>query len=205
MDIPSSSDQYRTLLESTRAIPWRLNWKTKQFDYIGPQIEALLGWPQDSWKTVDDWAARIHEQDRDRIVNFCISQSLSGIDHEADYKALKKDQGFVWMRDVVHVIRDGEDVEALVGFMFDISERKALEQSLQQAHDELKASNHDLKEAMQAIKTIGGIIPVCAWCGHKIKSSKGEWIGVDQYIMTHTESTVSHGLCPDCKDGILTK
>ena len=137
MDSDSSADQYKTLLESTQAIPWRLNWKTQQFEYIGPQIEQLLGWPQDSWKTVEDWAARIHSDERDAVVNLCITQSMSGIDHEADYRALTKDGGFIWMRDVVHVIRSGEEVEALVGFMFDISERKRLEQTLETTNEEL--------------------------------------------------------------------
>ena len=41
------SSVYRTLLESTKAIPWKINWRTMRFEYIGPQIEALLGWPQD--------------------------------------------------------------------------------------------------------------------------------------------------------------
>lgn len=45
---------YKTLLESTRAIPWKIDWATMKFAYIGPQIELLLGWRQDSWLTVDD-------------------------------------------------------------------------------------------------------------------------------------------------------
>ncbi|XZG70596.1 hypothetical protein ACTSKR_01710 [Chitinibacteraceae bacterium HSL-7] len=39
---------YRTLLESTLAIPWKIDWASMRFAYIGPQIETLLGWPQDS-------------------------------------------------------------------------------------------------------------------------------------------------------------
>lgn len=35
---------YETLLESTRAIPWKVDWASMTFAYIGPQIEALLGW-----------------------------------------------------------------------------------------------------------------------------------------------------------------
>ncbi|WP_431137875.1 hypothetical protein, partial [Psychroserpens mesophilus] len=31
---------YRTLLESTKAIPWKIDWATMKFAYIGPQIEA---------------------------------------------------------------------------------------------------------------------------------------------------------------------
>jgi NADPH:quinone reductase-like Zn-dependent oxidoreductase len=43
---------YRTLLESTKAIPWKIDWATMKFAYIGPQIEALLGWRSDSWVSV---------------------------------------------------------------------------------------------------------------------------------------------------------
>ena len=80
---------YKTLLESTLAIPWSIDWATKQFSYIGPQIEKLLGWKQDSWKSVQDWADRMHRDDRDHVLNFCVSQSVAGIDHEADYPCFK--------------------------------------------------------------------------------------------------------------------
>lgn len=110
-----------------------------EFTYIGPQIETLLGWPPASWVSVDDWADRMHPDDRERVVNFCVSQSQSGVDHEADYRALTRDGGYVWIRDVVHVIRTAAgEVEALVGFMFDISERKKTEQELLRLHKELE-------------------------------------------------------------------
>lgn len=134
------SDVYRTLLESTRAIPWKIDWATASFTYIGPQIESLLGWTPDSWVTVNDWASRMHPDDRDRVVNFCISQSQSGVDHEADYRALTARGGYVWIRDVVHVVRDAQgNVEALVGFMFDITERKRSEEQLLRLQQELEA------------------------------------------------------------------
>lgn len=131
---------YKTLLESTKAIPWKIDWATMKFSYIGPQIEPLLGWSQDSWVSVEDWAARMHPEDRERVVNFCVSQSKSGIDHEADYRALTKDKGYVWIRDVVHVMRNAAgEVESLVGFMFDISERKKTEEQLLALQQELQA------------------------------------------------------------------
>ncbi|MBP5987654.1 MAG: sensor domain-containing diguanylate cyclase [Azonexus sp.] len=131
---------YKTLLESTKAIPWKINWKTKQFDYVGPQIEELLGWPQNSWLTAIDWIERIHAEDREETVNYCVGQSENGIDHEADYRALKADGGYVWIRDVVHVIRDSDGVTTdLVGFMFDISERKRMEELLLTLNKQLEA------------------------------------------------------------------
>lgn len=129
----AATDQavYKTLLESTKAIPWKIDWKTMTFAYIGPQIESLLGWSQASWVSAEDWATRMHPDDREKVVQFCISQSQNGVDHEADYRALTAAGDYVWIRDVVHVLRDDNgEVESLIGFMFDISERKKTEEQL---------------------------------------------------------------------------
>lgn len=137
---PTDATVYKTLLESTKAIPWQIDWKTLQFTYIGPQIEQLLGWTPSSWVTVQDWAERMHPDDRERVVNFCVAQSQAGTDHEADYRALTRDGGLVWIRDVVHVVRDADgEVESLIGFMFDISERKKTEQKLLDLQRELES------------------------------------------------------------------
>ena len=129
---PAATDSavYKTLLESTKAIPWRIDWQTMTFSYIGPQIESLLGWTPESWVGINDWVSRMHPDDRDYVVDFCVSQSKAGVDHEADYRALTQDGNYVWIRDVVHVVRKDGEVEALVGFMFDISERKKTEEHL---------------------------------------------------------------------------
>ncbi|BDB26676.1 sensor domain-containing diguanylate cyclase [Cupriavidus sp. P-10] len=133
------STVYRTLLESTKAIPWKIDWATMAFTYIGPQIEALLGWAPSTWKTVNDWAERMHPDDRAAVVEFCVAQSQAGTDHEADYRALTRDGGYVWLRDVVHVVRNAQGgVDSLVGFMFDISERKRTEEELARLQQELE-------------------------------------------------------------------
>ena len=130
---------YRTLLESTKAIPWRIDWAMMRFTYIGPQIEALLGWSPSSWQSVNDWADRIHEEDRQKTVDFCVAQSQQGVDHEADYRAITRQGEYVWIRDVVHVVRrpDGS-VDSLVGFMFDITARKQAEEKILQLQRELE-------------------------------------------------------------------
>lgn len=137
--IENNNDVYKTLLESTKAIPWKIDWATLKFSYIGPQIENLLGWSPESWVSVEDWAARMHPEDRDWVVNFCVGQSKAGVDHEADYRAMTKDGEYIWIRDVVHVKRNDQgEVEALVGFMFDISERKKTEHRLLDLQKELE-------------------------------------------------------------------
>jgi PAS domain S-box/diguanylate cyclase (GGDEF) domain len=132
-------DVYRTLLESTRAIPWKIDWTSMGFAYIGPQIESLLGWEPSSWVSVQDWADRMHPEDRTWAVDFCVAQSKAGVDHEADYRALCKNGEYVWIRDVVHVVRNADgSVDSLIGFMFDISERKRTEQKLIDMQKELE-------------------------------------------------------------------
>ncbi|MBW8329096.1 MAG: sensor domain-containing diguanylate cyclase [Thiobacillus sp.] len=138
-DLETDSAVYKTLLESTKAIPWKIDWATLQFTYIGPQIESLLGWAPTSWVSVEDWAARMHPDDREQVVNFCVAQSKAGTDHEADYRALTRDGSYVWIRDVVHVVRkENGDVDSLVGFMFDITERKTTEEKLATLQKELE-------------------------------------------------------------------
>jgi diguanylate cyclase (GGDEF)-like protein/PAS domain S-box-containing protein len=137
--IESDGAVYKTLLESTKAIPWKIDWNTMQFAYIGPQIEALLGWAPASWVSVQDWVDRMHPEDRTWAVDFCVAQSKAGIDHEADYRALCKNGEFVWIRDVVHVVRNADgEVDSLIGFMFDISERKRTEAKLLDMQRELE-------------------------------------------------------------------
>ena len=122
---------YKTLVESTKAIPWSIDWASRKFTYIGPQIEALLGWTPESWVSVEDWAARMHPEDQAQVVGFCVARSQEGADHEADYRALTRDGQYVWIRDVVHVVLDDQgNVSALAGFMFDIRERKRSEEKL---------------------------------------------------------------------------
>ena len=139
LEMENDSEVYKTLLESTNAIPWKIDWETMQFTYIGPQIEKLLGWQRDSWKSIEDWVERMHPDDRDEVVNFCVSQSKAGADHEADYRALTKDGNYIWIRDVVHVVRkENGEADSLIGFMFDITERKETEHKLIELQKELE-------------------------------------------------------------------
>lgn len=59
--------------------------------------------------------------------------------------------------------------------------------------------NKELSKALEEIKTLRGIIPLCSCC-KKIRDDKGYWQQVDQYITEHTEAVISHGMCLQCSD-----
>ncbi len=55
----------------------------------------------------------------------------------------------------------------------------------------------ELKNAREEIKSLRGIIPICASC-KKIRNDKGYWNQIEAYIRKHSEADFSHGICPDC-------
>jgi hypothetical protein len=54
-----------------------------------------------------------------------------------------------------------------------------------------------LQEALARVKTLTGILPICASC-KKIRDDRGYWNQVEAYVRDHTEAEFSHGICPDC-------
>ena len=55
----------------------------------------------------------------------------------------------------------------------------------------------ELQEALAEIKTLRGIVPICASC-KKIRDDQGHWHQVEVYVRDHTEAQFSHGMCPEC-------
>ncbi len=56
----------------------------------------------------------------------------------------------------------------------------------------------DLKKALQEVKTLGGLLPICANC-KKIRDDKGYWLQVEEYIKSHADVEFTHGICPECQ------
>lgn len=63
--------------------------------------------------------------------------------------------------------------------------------------DRLRATVEDLQKALAEVKTLRGIIPICAKC-KQVRDDAGFWTRVEEYIAAHTDADFSHGLCPDC-------
>ena len=54
-----------------------------------------------------------------------------------------------------------------------------------------------LQEALSQVKTLTGLLPICAWCKN-VRDDQGYWMRVEEYIQDHSDAKFSHGLCPDC-------
>ncbi len=75
---------------------------------------------------------------------------------------------------------------------------------LKSAEQEQRELVTQLQEAMANIKTLKGLLPMCAWC-KKIRNDKGYWEQVDEYIRGHSEASFTHGICPECMKEVARK
>lgn len=69
--------------------------------------------------------------------------------------------------------------------------------SLHFIQQELEEKNIKLENALNEIKTLRGILPICASC-KKIRNDDGYWEQIEKYIADHSEAEFSHGLCKEC-------
>ncbi|RME76781.1 MAG: response regulator [Chloroflexi bacterium] len=79
------------------------------------------------------------------------------------------------------------------------AELQAANEALKQRNAELEQRNAELQEALNTIKTLSGIVPICAWCHSKIQEESGEWVQLEVYFEKHSEAEFTHGICPSCK------
>ncbi|MCP4213019.1 MAG: hypothetical protein GY765_00095 [bacterium] len=84
-------------------------------------------------------------------------------------------------------------------FLLDYIRRHTYEKSLliQTRNLEIHKQNAELEKAFEEIKTLGGLLPICANC-KSIRDNEGYWHQLEKYIEAHTGAEFSHSLCEDC-------
>ena len=81
---------------------------------------------------------------------------------------------------------------------------KQAEDALMETKKEQEATIEKLQKALEEIKTLRGLIPICAWC-KKIRDDEGYWDELEVYLSKHSEAVFSHGLCPECSKAMKKK
>ena len=74
---------------------------------------------------------------------------------------------------------------------------RQLQKDVEGKNTRLRELNRDLQSALDEIKTLRGIIPICANC-KKIRDDDDSWQRIENYISAHSEAVFSHSICPDC-------
>lgn len=185
-----SEDKYRSLVETTSDWIWEVD-QNSIYIYASPKVKDLLGYEpiEVIGKTPFDL---MPEDEVERVGGlfrgiFDSRESFNGLENTN----LHKDgQHVVLETSGVPVLDKDGNLVGYRGMDRDISDRK-------QGEEEREKLIVKLQDAISNIKTLKGMLPICASC-KKIRDDKGYWNQIEAYIREHSEAEFSHGICPEC-------
>jgi diguanylate cyclase (GGDEF)-like protein len=76
------------------------------------------------------------------------------------------------------------------------------QEQLRDLNRKLQEANQNLSQALAEVKTLRGLIPICARC-KRIRDDDGLWDQIETYISQHSEAVFSHGVCPECAKALF--
>lgn len=76
-------------------------------------------------------------------------------------------------------------------------QERARQRTLSAANQMLEEANRELRSAMAEVRTLSGLIPICAKC-KKVRDDRGYWESVESYISSRSDALFSHGICNEC-------
>ncbi len=132
-ELRSAENRYRTLVERLPAVTYVAELGAcGRWHYVSPQIESMLGFSPADWLSdSSNWFNRIHAEDRESTLaaeeRFQKNRDL----YQAEYRMFARDGRVLWFRDEAVMLPTSEDQPCLMqGVMYDITERKRLEDQL---------------------------------------------------------------------------
>ena len=126
--------KFRTLVEQVAAISYIAELGIQgEWIYVSPQIEAITGYTPEEWLSKSsEWLRHIPKEDHPIIVA-AEEASLRGERFQAEYRVVRKDGSVIWVNDTAVVVSGSDSHPVMEGIIVDITERKLLENQLQQS------------------------------------------------------------------------
>ena len=167
-------------------------WKIRGFN---PAAEKVTGWPaQEAIGQPLSAVLKLVNRDGSPLADDPVQAAMQGHSrHEwrGNQWLVCRDGSLKPLSFASSIMGDDRSPAAGIVFAFrDISERKKLEAEREHLIGELKA-------ALENVKTLSGLLPICASC-KQIRDDQGYWQSVEQYVAAHSEAHFSHSICPDC-------
>ena len=132
-ELRSAENRYRTLVERLPAVTYVAELgPCGRWHYVSPQIESMIGFSPSDWLSdASNWINRVHAEDRESTLaaehRFQKNRDL----YQAEYRMFARDGRVLWFRDEAVMLPTTEDQPCLMqGVMYDITERKRLEDQL---------------------------------------------------------------------------
>jgi PAS domain S-box-containing protein len=192
-----SETRYRRLFETAQDGILILDADTGRIDDVNPFLLDMLGYAHDEILGKKLWEIGAFKD---------IGASKKAF-------AVLRRKGYVRYEDLPLTAKDGREIPVeFVSNVYlvdhhkviqcnirDISKRKHAEDLLLQKEIEQEKLIKQLRDALAEVKTLKGLIPICAWCKN-IRDDKGYWEQLEAYITKYTDAVFTHGICPTCYD-----
>jgi PAS domain S-box-containing protein len=140
-----SEQRFRDVLDISRDVVYKLNMNTRTYDYISPSTSDLLGFTPDEVVEMglDGVWARFHPDDA-ATLGAPLADSVDGLNprqaFSIEYRWRVKDSDYRWFSDDRSFLRDSEgNVEAVVGTVRDITQRRAAEEALRESEERFRS------------------------------------------------------------------
>ena len=179
----------RQLLARIPALMWIIDrelrltwWRGHGIDVLGLDAEATLGVSLfEFFQTSESEHPSIHAH----------RAALEG-----DSRTFELQLGDRWWSAHVDPLRTEDGIiHGAIGVGLEITERVRAER-------EREGLISDLQSALDDVKTLKGLIPICMHC-KSMRDDKGYWQQVDTFVREHSDAELSHGICPDCVTKLL--
>jgi diguanylate cyclase (GGDEF)-like protein/PAS domain S-box-containing protein len=125
----------RDLIEGLGVIVWEADPTMRQFHFVSPHAEGLLGYSIRRWLTEPGfWLNHIVPEDRERVVSICKAAAAGEMGEDFECRMFAADGRQVWLRNILQVVRD-EDGRILLlrGLMVETTEQKLNEEALRES------------------------------------------------------------------------
>ncbi|MBT8769164.1 bifunctional diguanylate cyclase/phosphodiesterase [Metapseudomonas boanensis] len=157
VELRSSEQHYRGLVESLNAVSWEMRVSDLCYTYVSPQAERLLGYPLSAWLEPGFWQRTLHPDDAVRAERYCLEETRAERDHCLDYRMLAADGRVLWIHDIVTLIphRDGLIMR---GLMVDITEAKQTEQALRLSEQKFASVFHNCPDIIVIARRSDGTL-----------------------------------------------
>ncbi len=149
--------------------------------------------PREFEPSYESFLERVHPDDRELVDRAYQSSIADNTTYDITHRIIRPAGEIRHVHEKSEDIRDesGRTIHSY-GMVHDITE-------IQRYGEERERLIGELQQSLSEIKTLKGIVPICASC-KEIRDDQGYWHRLEEYIRDHSEAEFSHGICPKCAE-----
>ncbi|MCB2173571.1 PAS domain S-box protein, partial [archaeon] len=150
--IRESEQRYRSLVENLPVVSWESD-EHRGTTFISGNVEQVYGYgPQEIYDRGEKlWLDRIHPEDQEKVGHAFQRLLCEGTPFDVEYRIQRKDGQWIWLQDRSGYVYGKDGVRCACGAFLDISERKRVEEALQESEEKFSKAFHNNPNIMMLV------------------------------------------------------